>query len=166
MTSELSKRAAAVQLVVMDVDGVLTDGKITYTSAGDEIKSFNVKDGLGISLGVRAGSRFCIITARESVMVQRRAEELGIEFLLQKTKTKLPALEKLAGELGLTAAQVAYIGDDLPDMPCLEWVGFSACPADAAKDVKKKVHWVSQYRGGEGAVREIMEFILESKLPN
>ncbi len=159
----LTDKAARIQLVIMDVDGVLTDGKISYTSAGDEIKSFNVKDGLGISLGVKAGLRFGIITARESVMVTRRAEELGIQHLIQKTRTKLPALENLLTELGLTMAQTAYFGDDLPDMPCMAQVGFSACPADAAREVRAMADFVSAYRGGEGAVREILEFILDSQ---
>lgn len=158
----LIQRASRIRLVVMDVDGVLTDGKISYTSAGDEIKSFNVKDGLGISLGIKNGLRFGIITARESVMVTRRAEELGIQHLIQKTRTKLPALEKLMAELGLTTEQVAYLGDDLPDLPCMETVGFSACPADAAREVLASAHFVSRFRGGEGAVREILEFILDS----
>lgn len=159
----LIQRASRIRLVVMDVDGVLTDGKISYTSAGDEIKSFNVKDGLGISLGIKNGLRFGIITARESVMVTRRAEELGIQHLIQKTRTKLPALEKLMAELDLSAEQVAYLGDDLPDLPCMETVGFSACPADAAREVLASAHFVSRFRGGDGAVREILEFILDSQ---
>lgn len=159
----LAHRASQIRLVIMDVDGVLTDGKISYTSAGDEIKSFNVKDGLGISLGVKNGLKFGIITARESVMVTRRAEELGIQYLIQKTKTKLPALEKLVTELGISFEQVAYLGDDLPDMPCMEKAGFSACPADAAREVLAMSHFVSRYSGGNGAVREILEFILDSQ---
>lgn len=159
----LALSASQIQLVIMDVDGVLTDGKISYTSAGDEIKSFNVKDGLGISLGVRNGLSFGIITARESVMVTRRAEELGIQHLIQKTRTKLPALEKLVSELGLSMAQVAYLGDDLPDLPCMEVVGFSACPADAAREVLAMANFKSRYNGGSGAVREILEFILDSR---
>lgn len=159
----LTLRASKIRLVVMDVDGVLTDGKISYTSAGDEIKSFNVKDGLGISLGIRAGLSFGIITARESVMVTRRAEELGIQHLIQKTRTKLPALAQLVADLGLTMAQVAYLGDDLPDMPCMEAAGFAACPADAAREVRAMAHFVSRFRGGEGAVREILELILDSR---
>lgn len=163
VNAALALRASKVRLVIMDVDGVLTDGKISYTSAGDEIKSFNVKDGLGISLGVKNGLSFGIITARESVMVTRRAEELGIQHLIQKTRTKLPALEKVVADLGLTMEQVAYLGDDLPDMPCMEAVGFSACPADAAREVLVMAHFVSRFRGGDGAVREILELILDSQ---
>ncbi len=160
---ELQARAAAIELVVMDVDGVLTDGKISYTSDGQEIKSFNVKDGLGISLGVKAGLQFGIITARQSVMVERRAAELGIQHVLQHTKTKLPAFETLAESLGLTLAQVAYIGDDLPDLPPMIKAGLACCPADAAREVLDRAHFVSPYRGGEGAVRDILDFISQCK---
>lgn len=161
--TKLFERAAAIQLVVLDVDGVLTDGKITYTSEDQEIKSFNVKDGLGISLGVRAGIQFGIITARESLMVERRAMDLNIQHVIQKTRTKLPAFEKLVQDLGLSFDQVAYIGDDLPDMPPMQRAGLACCPADAAGDVKAIAHLVSNHPGGAGAVREILEFILECR---
>lgn len=161
--SNLFERAAAIRLIVLDVDGVLTDSKIVYDSDGRETKAFNIKDGLGISLGVRAGIKFAIITARESVMVNRRAKELGIEFVIQNTRTKLPALEALMQDLGLNSAQVAYIGDDLPDLPCLEVVGLPACPADAAVEVRKQARLISNYPAGQGAVREIVEFVLESQ---
>jgi 3-deoxy-D-manno-octulosonate 8-phosphate phosphatase (KDO 8-P phosphatase) len=165
MTSSpnLIERAAAIRLVVLDVDGVLTDSKIVYGSDGWESKAFNIKDGLGISLGVRAGLKFGIITARESAMVSRRAKELGIEFVIQNTRTKLPALEKLMFELELDSTQVAYIGDDLPDMPCLERVGLPTCPGNAAVEVREFAHLVSNHPAGQGAVREIVEFILESQ---
>lgn len=162
-SATLFERAAAIQLIVMDVDGVLTDSKIVYNSDGAETKAFNVKDGLGISLGVRTGLRFGIITARESEMVQRRAKELAIEFVIQKTRTKLPALEALANELNLELAQLAYVGDDLPDMACLENVGLPCCPSDAAYEVKQVAALVSNHAGGHGAIREIVEFILECK---
>lgn len=161
--TELYERAAAIQLVILDVDGVLTDGKITYTSDGQELKSFNVKDGLGISLGVRAGLQFGIITARQSPIVERRAEELGIQHVRQLTKTKLPALEQLTQELGFAFSQVLYVGDDLPDLPSMSRVGLACCPADAVSEVKAVAHFVSRHRGGEGAVREILELILQSK---
>jgi len=164
--TELQERAAAIQLVVLDVDGVMTDGKITYTSDGQEIKSFNVKDGLGISLGVRAGLHFGIITARQSSIVERRAEELGIQHVKQLTKNKLPAFENLAEDLGLTMAQVAYIGDDLPDLPPMRRAGFACCPADAATEVREAAHFVSRHTGGNGAIREILELILRSKQAN
>jgi 3-deoxy-D-manno-octulosonate 8-phosphate phosphatase (KDO 8-P phosphatase) len=147
----------------MDVDGVLTDGKIVYDSTGAEWKAFNVKDGLGISMALRAGLELGVITARKSPMVERRAHELGIRHLFQETKAKLPAFEVLMGNLGLKAEQVAYIGDDLPDLPPLRAAGLACCPADAARTVREACHLVSDYRGGDGAVRDILEFILESQ---
>jgi 3-deoxy-D-manno-octulosonate 8-phosphate phosphatase (KDO 8-P phosphatase) len=160
---ELQRKATAIQLVVMDVDGVLTDGKITYTSDGQELKSFNVKDGLGISLGIRAGLQFAIITARRSPMVERRAEELGIQHVRQLSKTKLPVLESLMTELSLSPEHLAYIGDDLPDIPPMQTVGLACCPTDAVREVRDIAHYIAQARGGEGAVREIMDMILQAR---
>ncbi|HEY9745633.1 MAG TPA: HAD hydrolase family protein [Oculatellaceae cyanobacterium] len=159
----LFERAAAIQLVALDVDGVLTDSRIVYGSDAQETKAFNIKDGLGISLGVRSGLKFAIITARESPMVSRRAKELGIAHVIQNMRTKLPALEALMKELQLEESQVAYIGDDLPDLPCLERVGLPACPGDAAREVRNICALVSDYPAGQGAVRQIIEFILDSK---
>ncbi len=167
LSQNLFERATTIRLVVLDVDGVLTDGKISYTSDGAEIKNFNVKDGLGITLARRAGIAFGIITARESNIVTRRAAELDIQHVIQKTKTKLPAFEQLVADLGLDFSQTLYMGDDLPDIPCMQRAGLSACPADAAREVKQIAALVSNHRGGDGAVREILELILDSKtLPN
>jgi 3-deoxy-D-manno-octulosonate 8-phosphate phosphatase (KDO 8-P phosphatase) len=151
---------AKIRLLAMDVDGVLTDGKITYTSAGDEIKSFNVKDGLGLSLAIRAGLKTAIITARQSSIVERRAGELGIHYVFQYAKTKLPVLEGLIAELGITLDDVAYMGDDLPDIPILEQVGLAACPADAVLAVKSVCHYTSALPGGSGALRDVVDHIL------
>src|SRR5262245_25815924 len=126
----LFERAADIRLVVMDVDGVLTDGRIVYDSASQESKHFNVKDGLGITLARQAGIEFGVITARESPMVLRRAADLDIRHVIQKTRTKLPVFEALLAELGLEGSQAAYIGDDLPDIPCMKRSGLAACPAD------------------------------------
>lgn len=162
-SANLIEKAAAIRLIVMDVDGVLTDGRITYTSDGQELKSFNVKDGLGFTLAVRQGYQLAVITARESTMVQRRMQELEVQHIIQNTKTKRPRLEQLIADLKLTPEQVIYIGDDLPDLPCMELAGLAACPADAARDVKEAADLVSNHRGGDGAVREIIEFLLESR---
>ena len=159
----LFERAAAIRLIVLDVDGVLTDGGIAYDSEQREIKTFNIRDGLGISLGVRAGLQFAIITARESPMVTRRAKELGIAHVIQNTRTKRPALETLIRKLRLDAAQVAYMGDDLPDLPCMEIVGLSACPGNAAREVQDVATLVSTRVAGDGAVREVIEFLLDSR---
>ncbi len=167
MTHPLSKslfaRAAGIQLIVLDVDGVLTDGKITYDSTGAELKNFNVKDGLGISLAVRESIQLAIITARQSPILERRAQELGIQHLIQGTRTKLPAFQQLLESLNLKAEQAAYIGDDLPDLPPILACGLPCCPADAALMVRENAVLTSQYPGGGGAVREIIEFIIESR---
>ena len=163
---QLQGKAATIRLVVMDVDGVLTDGKITYTSDGQELKSFNVKDGLGISLGIRAGLQFAIITARRSPMVERRAEELGIQHVRQLSKTKLPVLESLMTELSLSPEHLVYIGDDLPDIPPMQAVGLACCPADAVREVKDVAHYMAQARGGDGAVREILDLLLQARTNN
>jgi len=166
----LFERASAIHLVVLDVDGVLTDGRIIYfnDAATTELKAFNVKDGLGISLGIREGLQFGIITARESTIVLHRARELGIQHVIQKTKTKLPALQSLIQELGLSVDQVAYIGDDLPDIPCLSFVGvqhvgLACCPTNAVTAVKAVCQLVARSAGGHGAVREIVEFLIQSR---
>lgn len=160
-TACLFEKAAAIRVVVMDVDGVLTDGRITYDSTGVETKSFNVKDGLGISLAIRHGLTLGIITARQSTILERRCQELGIQHLIQNTRTKLPAFEALATELGVSLSQVAYIGDDLPDLPPMQAAGLAACPANAAREVLDMAYVVSKHAGGDGAVRELLEFILD-----
>jgi 3-deoxy-D-manno-octulosonate 8-phosphate phosphatase (KDO 8-P phosphatase) len=161
--ANLFEKAAAIRLVVMDVDGVLTDGRITYDSQGAEIKSFNVKDGLGISLALRSDLQLGVITARQSPILERRFSELGITHVIQNTRTKLPAFETLLTDLNLQPWQAAYIGDDLPDVPPMQAAGLACCPADAAKEVQEIAHLVSNHPGGDGAVREILEFMLECK---
>ena len=134
---------ADIRLLVMDVDGVMTDGKITYTSDGQELKSFNIKDGLGIKRAQASGIETAIITGRTSPMVERRARELGIAHLVQGREDKLAALSDLVDQMNLSLDQVAYIGDDLPDLTAIESVKLGACPADAATEVKSKANWVS-----------------------
>ena len=141
---------ADIRLLVMDVDGVMTDGKITYTSDGQELKSFNIKDGLGIKRAQASGIETAIITGRTSPMVERRARELGIAHLVQGREDKLAALSDLVDQMNLSLDQVAYIGDDLPDLTAIESVRLGACPADAATEVKSKANWVSTRAGGDG----------------
>ncbi|MGE0201287.1 MAG: KdsC family phosphatase [Candidatus Melainabacteria bacterium] len=161
------ERLAAIQLVAMDVDGVLTDGKITYTSHGEELKSFNVKDGLGITLAHRAGIQTAIITARCSAIVTRRAEELEIEAVYQGAKDKLAALTAVAARYRLPLHAIAYMGDDLPDMPALAACGLPLCPADAAPEVvtlvAEKSGMIAQSNGGAGAVRECLDRIRNAR---
>jgi 3-deoxy-D-manno-octulosonate 8-phosphate phosphatase (KDO 8-P phosphatase) len=150
-----------VCLLLLDVDGVLTDGRITYDDQGRETKSFDVKDGHGIKLLMRAGIKVGIITGRRSPIVEHRAQELGISIVYQGALDKRVPYEAILAEQGLTDEQVAYVGDDLIDLPILHRVGFSAAVADAVDEVKAAVHYVARRRGGRGAVREICDHILK-----
>ena len=154
---------AEIRLLVMDVDGVMTDGKITYTGDGQELKSFNIKDGLGIKRAQASGIETAIITGRTSPMVERRARELGIAHLVQGREDKLAALSDLVDQMNLSLDQVAYIGDDLPDLTAIESVRLGACPADAATEVKSKANWVSTRGGGDGCVRELCDLLVSHK---
>jgi 3-deoxy-D-manno-octulosonate 8-phosphate phosphatase (KDO 8-P phosphatase) len=159
----LCERAARIRLLVLDVDGVLTDGGIHYTSAGEEMKSFSILDGLGIKLARRAGIEVAIITGRTSPMVQRRAAELGITHCVQGREDKLAALHELLGALGLTLAETAYMGDDLPDLSAILAAGLGLTVANAGADVVARACWRSSARGGHGAVREACEMLLRAR---
>lgn len=152
-----------IKLVVLDVDGTLTDGGICYDSQGGEMKRFDVKDGLGIKVGMAAGLEFAILTGRVSPMVDRRVKELGIQHLLTGIQMKLPALKRLIANLGLTPNQVCYIGDDWNDLQSMEHVGICMCPDDAAEEVKRICHFVAKKNGGAGAVRECLQHLLQNR---
>ena len=150
-----------ITLLVLDVDGVMSDGKVTYTSDGAELKSFNIKDGVGIKRIQKAGIQTAIITGRVSPMVERRATELGIHHLIQGREDKLKALTELLISLSIELKDVAYMGDDLPDIEAIANAGIGACPADAAAAVLKQADWISSLKGGEGCVREFCDHILD-----
>lgn len=150
-----------IRFLIVDIDGVMTDGKITYTSDGSEVKSFDVKDGSGLMYWTRAGHRTGIITGRSSAMVERRAEELDIGFLSMDAKEKLPAFELMLERAGVLPEEVAMIGDDLPDLPLLRRVGFGVAVADAVDEVKEAACFITKRKGGNGAVREVVEYILK-----
>ena len=152
-----------IRLLLLDVDGVMTDGGIYFTESGDEMKKFNIQDGYGIVKLRRAGLEVGIITGRVSKIVARRAAELGIAEVHQNLENKRSAYETIRTKLGLTDHEIAYIGDDEFDLPVLTAVGFSAAPADAVPSVRKKVDYVCARRGGEGAVREVIDLILASR---
>ena len=154
---------ADIRLLVMDVDGVMTDGKVIYTSDGQELKSFNIKDGLGIKRAQASGIETAIITGRTSPMVERRALELGITHLIQGREDKLTDLSDLLEQMDLSLDQVAYIGDDLPDLMAIESVKLGACPADAAIEVQSKADWVSTRVGGDGCIRELCDLLVSHK---
>ena len=153
---------AEIKLLVMDVDGVLTDGSIIVNADGSETKCFNVLDGHGIRLWQRAGLKTAIISGRASGPTKIRAEQLDIEHVLEDCHYKLPVLEKLLDELGLLPENAAYIGDDLPDLPAIRYVGFGVAVANAVEEVKKYADYVTDKPGGAGAVREVIEHILKS----
>ncbi|MFT4613254.1 MAG: 3-deoxy-D-manno-octulosonate 8-phosphate phosphatase (KDO 8-P phosphatase) [Bacteroidia bacterium] len=157
------KRAAAIKLLALDVDGVLTDGRIYYGNSGEELKAFNIKDGLGIKLLQDAGVRVAIITGRSSEIVNRRAKELGIEFIVQGREDKKTALLELCQELSLEPSDCAYMGDDLPDLGAICIAGLGMTVADGSSAVRAAAHWHSQLGGGCGAVREACEFILRAR---
>jgi len=156
-------KAKSLKLFLLDVDGVLTDGTITYTHEGKEIKSFHTHDGLGIRLLMESGVEVGIITARESEAVNRRVQDLGLRFVFQKAKNKLEIFQQLLEKLNLEPSEVGYMGDDWLDLPLLIRVGFAATVADAVPEVLKIAHYVTKRKGGRGAVREVCELILEAK---
>lgn len=151
-----------IELIVLDVDGTLTDGKIIYTSNGDELKSFDVKDGMGVACWTKLlDKKAAIITGRESELVKRRAKDLGITHLYQKVHNKDEVLEDILKQEGLTWENVAAIGDDLNDLKMLRKAKLSFAVADAVEDIKSEVDVVCKNIGGSGAVREMVEYILE-----
>ncbi len=150
-----------IELLVLDVDGCLTDGSITYTQNGDEIKSFNVKDGLAIATWIRLGKKVAIITGRESNIVQRRADELQIQHLYQGIKNKKEKLDLILKEENLEYKQVAAIGDDLNDYLMLQSAKLSFTPQNGVDDIKGIVDIVLSQNGGAGAIREMIEYIIE-----
>jgi 3-deoxy-D-manno-octulosonate 8-phosphate phosphatase (KDO 8-P phosphatase) len=162
MTS-LSDRCRNIEFILSDVDGVLTNGGIVFDNQGIETKQFHSRDGLGIKLWRRAGGKFGLLTARASHIVKLRSSELGVDVLRQGFEDKLPAAQQLFSELHLDPAKVCYIGDDLPDLPVMQCVGFGVAVADAAEEIRQAAHHVTDLAGGQGAVRETIEFILKIK---
>lgn len=150
-----------IKLIVLDVDGCLTDGKIIYNTHGIESKQFNVKDGLGITSWIKMGGDVAIITGRQSSVVKKRSDELGIVYLFQGVKDKLTQLKTLCEELGLQPFEVAAIGDDFNDYEMLQFVGHSFTPSDAPKEIRKMVKHPLKRCGGDGAVREMIDKVIE-----
>lgn len=162
---ELDRRVRQVRFLLMDVDGVLTDGRIVFQpgETGEEIKAFDAKDGLGMMLARRAGLGLGLLSGRSSGVVARRARELGIDEVLQGRLPKTPAYFELRDRLGLRDAEVCYVGDDIVDVPLLRRVGFGVTPSDAHPEAQRAASWVTQRRGGRGAVREVIDRILRSQ---
>ncbi len=166
-TATLNARAKKIRVLLMDVDGVLTDGRIWLLSRRDgtasEIKGFSAYDGAGLKLARAAGLRTGLITGRESSAVAQRARECEVEFVYQHRATKLGAFEEIMQTTGAAANEVAYVGDDLPDLPILERVGLAVAVANAVPEVKRAAHVVTRRAGGEGAVREAIELIVKAQ---
>lgn len=155
--------ARAIRLLVLDVDGVLTDGRLYYSESGHEAKTFHIHDGLGIKLLQRSGIDVAIITGRSSQLLARRAQELGIVHVIQGREDKLTALQELAEPLGIERQEIAYMGDDLPDLSAIRHVGLGMTVCDANPLVRQHARWVAQLPGGAGAVRQAAEFILSAQ---
>jgi 3-deoxy-D-manno-octulosonate 8-phosphate phosphatase (KDO 8-P phosphatase) len=160
---EAIQKAREIKLLVLDVDGVLTDGHLWYDNSGEELKAFNIQDGLGIKLLLSSGVDVGIITGRRSALVARRARELGIRHVVQGREDKLTALQTLVEELGIPLPEIAYMGDDLPDLAAIRAAGFGIAVANAQPVVAEHADYKTARCGGDGAVREICDLILQAQ---
>jgi 3-deoxy-D-manno-octulosonate 8-phosphate phosphatase (KDO 8-P phosphatase) len=161
--SDIERRASRIRLLLMDCDGVLTDGRLWLTDDGDEQKTFNTKDGLGLALLHSAGLRSGVISGRTSKALARRAQELGVEFVRQGDPNKIEAFDEVLRLAKVDENEVAFVGDDLPDIPLMQRAELAVAVADATEEVRSVAHYVTQTEGGRGAVREVIEIILKSQ---
>ncbi|MCD5401893.1 HAD-IIIA family hydrolase [candidate division NPL-UPA2 bacterium] len=159
----IEDRARKIRMLIMDVDGVLTDGRIVLGNQGEEFKFFYVQDGVGIILAHRAGLKTAIISARKSEVTERRARELGVNDVYQVEDSKEEAYEKILKDYHLKEEEVAYIGDDLHDLPLLKRAGLAVSVSNGIDEAKEIAHWTTKAAGGQGAVREVIEVILKSQ---
>lgn len=158
------EKAKAIRLIIFDVDGVLSTGILFYGLNGAEYKTFHVHDGQGMKLLAQSGVHIAIITGHQSDIITRRMKDLEIaEYVYQGQTNKIPAYEELKTKLHLTDAEIAYVGDDLPDLPLIRRAGFGITVASAPSVIQKHAHWVTEAKGGEGAVREICDFIMQAQ---
>lgn len=163
MNDTLRKRAQAIKLVAFDIDGVMTDGRLYYTDFGNEIKAFNVKDGIALNWLRSTGVDVAIITGRTSELVKKRASDLKIDKLIQGREDKVIALKEMIAPLGLSADQVAYMGDDLPDLGAIRFAGIGVAVADALPLVRQHADLTMTRAGGDGAVREFCEWLMNAQ---
>ena len=161
--SSLIQKAQKIKMLLLDVDGVMTNGQVLLLPNGDEIKAFSIADGFGIVSAMKLGIRIGIVSGRSSTSLQQRCEELHISDLYMNVADKAEVLREIANRYQLSYENIAYMGDDIPDLPVLETVGLSAAPQSAHHEVKQRVHLVVQKKGGEGAVREFIEFLLTAQ---
>lgn len=157
----MAEKVKSVSFLILDVDGVLTDGRIIINDLGNETKQFHVRDGHGLKLLMRVGIEVIILTGRTSQVVEHRARELGIEEIHQGAKNKLDVLQEIMAKRGISGEHIAYIGDDIVDIPVFRKVGFAVAVADASEDAKEAADYITKNGGGKGAVREICELILK-----
>ncbi len=163
MDAALAERASKIRLLVLDVDGVLTDGKLYFDHAGNELKAFNTRDGLGIKALQRVGIEIAVITGRKSAAVTTRMEQLAVQYVYQGREDKLSAFLDLLKKTGMEEHEVCFAGDDWIDIPVLLRAGLAVTVADAEDEVKNRSHWITSRNGGDGAVREICNLILEAQ---
>jgi 3-deoxy-D-manno-octulosonate 8-phosphate phosphatase (KDO 8-P phosphatase) len=163
MSKVSPQQFAAIELLFLDVDGVLTDGRVIYTDAGAEIKEFHVRDGSGLKYWRLSGKRIAIVSGRSSPAVARRAKELGIDLVIQGADEKRLALMRILEETGLSADRICAIGDDLPDLPVLVRCGIAVAVADAVPELREVAHYVTNAPGGRGAVRETIEWLMRGQ---
>ena len=163
MNNQVKKKARKIRMLILDVDGVLTDGRIIYDGSDNEFKNFNVQDGFGMVLLHRAGINSGIITAKGSGALVKRAKEMEITNLYQNISDKLKTYNRILKRFGLKDKEICYIGDDLMDLPVLNRVGLAVSVADGVSEVKKKAHYITGKKGGRGAVREVVEIILKAQ---
>lgn len=159
----VQKRCEPIELILADVDGVMTDGRVVINNQGVETKEFHIRDGMGIRLWQRAGYRFGLVTSRSSQVVKMRAAELEIGLVRQGASDKLATVLEILRELDLAPVQACYIGDDLPDLPAVRTVGLGVAVADACAELREAAHYVTAAAGGAGAVREVVELILKAQ---
>jgi 3-deoxy-D-manno-octulosonate 8-phosphate phosphatase (KDO 8-P phosphatase) len=159
----LTPQLSHIKLILLDVDGVLTDGMVLVHSDGTESKNFAIRDGIAIVWAQRSGLRVGFLSARTSATTDHRAAQLGVSIVQQGVLNKLEAYERIVANENVTDAEVAYMGDDIVDLAVMRRVGFAAAPADAVPEVRERAHWVSARKGGEGAVREVIEAIMKAQ---
>lgn len=163
MTDDAQARASRLKLMAFDIDGVFTDGSLYYSTAGLELKAFNTLDGLGLKMLQQAGIAVAVITGRQDGCVEARLKNLGIDLLFQGIENKLETMHGLLDRLGITATEAGYMGDDLPDLQIMAACGFSATPANGHAQAKRFARLTAEKAGGQGAVREVCEFILAAQ---
>jgi len=161
--AKLAELCQSIELILCDVDGVLTDGTLSFDNQGIETKHFHVRDGLAVKLWQRAGGKLALVTARSSNVVKLRAAELGVDLVRQGSDEKLAACQEIVAQLGLSAGQAAYLGDDLPDLPAVRFAGLGIAVADACGELREAADYVTQTPGGRGALREAVEVILKAQ---